>query len=447
MGWLLAHLGLYVLTAYALFAALKLFMKTPKERWAALGVMLLIVPIPGLLVLPSLLLPLDRLGIPPLPGLGFFVWHSSDGFLHGIAGSILVTYGTAATIASFAFLAAYMQTENRRYLAGAGVSVFLCGLVHPYEPFMIVAAGSLALLIWRGISWQRSVPEVVVLSASGGLGIAPMATLALLNPWVRDAAANTHWDPPNPVVLLAILGIPTIMVCLLFFARRRMTSPTDLLLQCWIACTLVGIYIPFIPWTQHLLDGFHYGVAMLLVRQLVHTPLVRTAWGSHLRLGIATIATLALLSLSTYPAYYWQSWKDGRSPTPERLFTSVIPEDDVLTRDWLAENAEHTDLILAPLMKATWFSTVPMHSFAGNSKFSITFGEQSSLSNHFYADRMNLEEVDRFLSEYGIRWIVLPEGSPARLSLTRAKERVRIGNWTIYGIEGNKMKPYLSLSR
>ncbi len=446
-GWLLAHIGLYILATYALLAAVKLFMKTSKERWAALGVMLLAIPIPSLLVLPSLVLPLDRLGIPPLPGLGFFVWYSSDGFLHGIAGSILVTYGTAATLASFAFLAAYMQTEKRRYLVGAGVSVLLCGLVHPYEPFLILAAGSLALLIWRGTSWRRAVPEVAVLNALGGLGIVPMAALALFNPWVRDAAAITRWDPPNPFVLPVVLGVPAILACILFFARRRMASPTDLLLQCWIAVALIGIYLPFIPWTQHFLDGFHYGVAMLLVRQLVQTPLAERFWTLHRKLGTAAIATLVVVSLCAYPVYYWQSWKDGRLPTPERLFTSLIAEDEVSTRDWLERNAEYTDLVLAPLEKATWFSTVPMHSFAGNRLFAITFEEQSRLSNDFYEGRMDPEKADQFLSEYGIRWVVLPEGSPVRASLTRAKSRVRFGNWTTLEIEGNRMKPYLGISR
>jgi len=446
-GWLLAHLGLYVLAAYALVAAMTLFLKTSKERWAALGVMLLAIPIPSLLVLPSLLLPLERLGVPPLPGLGFFVWYTSDGFFHGIAGSILVTYGTAATLASFAFLAAYMQTEKRRYLAGAGISVVLCGLVHPYEPFLILAAGSLALLIWRGNRWRRSVPEVAVLNVVGGLGVVPMAALALLHPWVRDAAAITRWVPPHPLILPAVLGVPATLACLLFFVRRRMASPTDLLLQCWIGTALIGIYLPFIPWTQHFLDGLHYGVAMLLVRQVVQTPWAERVWAQHRRLGMAAIATLAVLSASAYTAYYRQSWKDGRVPAPERLFTSLFAEDDVAARDWLKENGEHTDLVLAPVDKATWFSTVPMHSFAGNRLFSITFEEQSRLSDDFYAGRMDPEEADRFLSEYGVRWVVLPEGSPVRASPVRATSRVGVGHWTILEVEGNTMKPYPGVSR
>ena len=55
------------------------------------------------------------------------------------------------------------------------------------------------------------------------------------------------------------------------------------------------------------------------------------------------------MSLSAYPAYYWLSWKDGRSPTPERLFRSVIPAEDLATRDWLTENATYSDLVLAPV--------------------------------------------------------------------------------------------------
>lgn len=446
-GWLLAHLGLYVLAAYALAAAVTLFLKTSKERWAALGVMVLAIPIPSLLVLPSLLLPLDRLGVPPLPGIGFFVWYTSDGFFHGIAGSILVTYGTAMTLASFAFLAAYMQTEKRRYLVGAGVSVVLCGLVHPYEPFLILPAGSLALLLWRGTHWRRSVPDVAILNLVGGLGILPMAALALLNPWVRDAAVITRWVPPPPLVLPAVLGVPATLAIILFVVRRRMASPTDLLLQSWIACALIGIYLPFIPWTQHFLDGFHYGVAMLLVRQLGHTPVVERLWAQHRRLGMAALAALVVLSVSAYPAYYRQSWTDGRAPTPERLFTSLMAGDDVSARDWLAKNAEHTDLVLAPVDRATWFSTVPMHSFAGNRLFSITFEEQSRLSDDFYAGRMDSAEADRFLSEYGIRWVLLPEGTPAPASLAGAISRERMGRWTILEIEGNTMKPYPGLPR
>lgn len=446
-GWLLAHLGLYVLAAYALFAAVTLFLKTSTERWAALGVMVLVIPIPSLLVLPSLLLPLDRWGVPSLPGVGFFVWYTSDGFVHGIAGSILVTYGTAATLASFAFLAAYMQTEKKRYLAGAAISVILCGLVHPYEPFLILAAGSLALLIWRGTRWRRSLPEVAVLNLVGGLGIVPMAALALLHPWVRDAAAITRWVPPHPLILPAVLGVPAVLAGILFLVRRRMASPTDLLLQCWIASALIGIYLPFIPWTQHFLDGFHYGVAMLLVRQLGQTPVVERLWTQHRRLGMAAVGMLVVLSMSAYAAYYRQSWKDGRAPAPERLFTSLMAEDDVAARDWLKENGEHTDLVLAPVDRATWFSTPPMHSFAGNRLFSITFEEQSRLSDDFYAGRMDSAEADRFLSEYGVRWVLLPEGTAAGAALTRATPRVSLGRWTIVELEGNTMKPYPGLSR
>ena len=446
-GFALAHLGLYIAAAYALFAALRHFMPTSTERNAALGVMLLSVPIPSLLLLPSLVLPLDRLGIPSLPGLGFFVWRSSDGFLHGISGSILVTYGTAATVASFAFLAAFMQTKRRPYLAGACATTLACGLVHPYEPFLIVPAGSLALLLWKQADWRRAIPDVAALCIAGGLGIAPTALLALTTPWVRDAAAITRWSPPNPAVLLAALGLPTLVATVLLVTRRRMASPSDLLLQCWVGCTLVGLYVPFIPWTQHLLDGFLVGVAMLLVRQLGQAPEWKRIWVEHRGIATATIAALAVLSVGASSAYYWQSWKDGRAPVPERLFSSVVPQDDVAARDWLAEHAEYSDLVLAPVTRATWFSSVPMHSVAGNRLFSITYDEQARLSDDFFEGRMTRESADTFLSRYGVRWVVLPAGGPLGLSPSRATARARLGTWTVLEIEGNAMKPYPGISR
>lgn len=447
LGWLVAHLGLYVVAAYALLAALGAFMKSHHERWMAFVAMVLAVPAQSLLVLPAALLPLDRFGVSSLPGIASFVWTTSDGFFHGISGSHTVTYGTAMTLAAFAFLARFMETGRARHLAGSGIAVFLCGLVHPYEPYLIIGAGSLALVIWRWPLAWRALPAVSVLGACGALGVAPIAALALATPWVRDTAGITRWTAPNPAELLVTLGLPAMAAVALVFVRPRMRSATDLLLQCWVLGTLVGIYLPWVPWTQHLLDGFHYGVAMLLVRQLTQTPWIMGVWTRHRRPVAGLVGALFVLSVAPYIAYYSQSWNDGRRPEPHRLFRSVVPEDDVAARDWLAENARHTDLVLAPLDRAAWFSSVPMHSFASNRLFSITFEEQSRLSGALFSGGMDAEAADRLLSGYGVRWVVVPPNSPAVAHTGRARERARFGQWAIYELEGNTMKPYPGLPR
>ncbi len=441
-GLVATHFVLYLVGAYAVVAALRAFLPTGRERAAALIIMLLAVPIPSLLALPSLVLPLQQFGVPTLPGIGYFVWLTSDGFLRGISGSILVTSGTVLTVASFACLAAYMHTMRKRYLAGACLAAFACGLSHPYEPFLIAPAGSLALLLWRGSSWRRAVPEVAALGTACGLGIAPTAVLALTTPWVRDAAAITRWTPPNPAALLAGLGFPTILAVILLFTNRRMATPSDRLLQSWVVCTLIGIYVPFIPWTQHLLDGFHVGVALLLARQLAQDGWVRRVWSQHRALISAAVAAVAVFSVGALGVYYHQAWKDGRRTRPERLFSSLVPASDVVARDWLATHGAATDLVLAPKASAGWFSSVPMLTVAGNTLFSITFEEQANDSDEFYSGRMDSARADAFLADYGVRWVVLPDRSPAPRVLSRATERARIGVWTILEIAGNTPKPY-----
>jgi hypothetical protein len=447
-SFLLMHLVTHLMAGCALMYALQRFMTTTRERWAAVGMMLLVVPVPSLFLLPSLVLPLQQVGIPPLPGIGWFVWFTTDGFLHGISGSVLVTYGTAFTVAAFALLAAYMHTERRRYLVGACVASLLCGLVHPYEPFLIMGAGSLALLLWRGVSaWRRVAPDIVALCAASSIGVAPTALLALTTPWVHDAAFANRFVPPSPLLLFAMLGLPTLVACVLLVLQRRMRTPGDLVLQCWVGGTLIGLYVPFLPWTQHFLDGFHCAVGMLVVRQLGQNATVSQYALRYRRLATAGVISLAILSLGAMAAYYRQAWMDGDKPVPDRLFTSVIPEADVAAREWLARNGAYDDLVLAPVARAAWFSSVPMHTVAGNRMFSITYPEQSRLSNDFFAGRMNRAEAEQFLSAYGVHWIVMPAGGPLSLLPALAQERARYGPWTIYELPGQRMKPYPGLPR
>lgn len=445
LAW--GHFAWYVGGAYAVFAALRRFLPTARERVAALVIMLLSLPVPGLLALPSELLPLQQLGIPKLPGIGYHVWLTTDGLVRGLAGGILVTSGTVLTVVSFTSLAAYMLTSQKRYLAGASLAAFVCGLSHPYEPFLIAPAGSLGLLLWRGSEWKRAIPDAVALCAACGLGMAPTAVLALTTPWVHDAAAITRWVPPNPAALLVALGLPTILAVTLLVTNYRMNAPTDRLLQSWVVCTLIGVYVPFIPWTQHLLDGFHVGVALLLVRQLAQSGWVERLWARQRTLVSAAVAATVVFSAGALGVYYHQAWKDGRRVRPERLFTSVVPESNVMARDWLATHGSSTDLVLAPKSSAGWFSSVPMFSVAGNVLFSITFKEQAALSDAFYSGQMDRARADAFLTDYGVRWVVLPDTGAAPRDLSRATARARIGNWTILEIAGNTPKPYPGIGR
>lgn len=434
----LAHLLLHILAAYALFWALRVFTASRGQAVGAMLVLLCTVPLQSLAQLPLTLIGRGDM----LPGIGDFVWWSSDGFFHGISGSLAVTFGTAIALVALCCLGQYLKTEERRWLVGASLAAFVSGLMHPFEVFVIASAGSLTLVVWRGRQWRRAVPEVATLGLASALGLAPYVVMTLTHPWLREAAAQNHWQPGSPLGVLRMLGLPAILALAFLVIRPRMSSPTDLLLQAWFVCTLVGIYVPFVPWSQHLFDGFHYVTALLLVRQVSHSPLAAWFRQSYPRLAQAVLALGVLLSVSAYITYQVQSFRDGRLPTPDRLFTSVAPQDEAATIAWLQGYARSDQLVLAPLDSAAWLATVPIHSFASHYLFSLTYADQARLSEAFYKGQLTAAEAGAMLNEYGVSYIVAPLDSPALAYLRDKTPRAEVGGLTIYELPGNTMKPY-----
>ena len=174
----IVHFLLYVATAYALFYALRTFSETPKQACAAFLVVLCSIPLASLAILPAFIFTLGQRGV--LWGIGDFVWWSSDGFFHGISGSLLVTFGTGITIASFAFLARYLTTEKKRYLGCACLCTFLSALIHPFEVVVIVGAGAVALF-FRSIDAGRARYQKWHCSAYRPRSVSPLTCLGLYN--------------------------------------------------------------------------------------------------------------------------------------------------------------------------------------------------------------------------------------------------------------------------
>jgi len=142
----LIHFFIYLITAISIYFGLKTFTQTAQQAWASILVIFLSVPITTWLVLPSLISAGRIPWIPWMSGIGDFVFFSSDGFFHGISGSILVTFGTATMILSFSFIGRYLQTDRARYLLAAFLVGIISAFMHPFEIVVIVIAGSLAIL-------------------------------------------------------------------------------------------------------------------------------------------------------------------------------------------------------------------------------------------------------------------------------------------------------------
>lgn len=441
----LFHAAFYVLAAASLVYAIRTFTADRREtRWAWTAIVLS-VPVTSLLLVPFSFA--DGLGasVGSMPGIGDYVFWTSDGFWHGISGSAFVTFATATTLLAFALLARYLQTNRRRYLAATCAVAFVSAFVHPYEIVVICAAASLTLVVLRRGRWRLLLGELAAINGAGLIGVLPLSLIALQTPWIRAAAEVNRWDPVNPLRLLLALGVPAIAAVVLLVVKPKLKTPTDLLLQMWVVSTLVGIYIPWMHWSQHLLDGFLYAAALLVVRQIgqMHAAarmLQRPA-------GTALVAALLVLSVTAAVVYRWQSFADGGRGAPHHVFSAVTPIDERSAIEWLRREAQPDELVLAPPDQAPWFATVPMHSFASHFAYSLTFAEQRAAAERFFAGEMTTAEARALLREYGVRYVVAPVDSAALGYFADRAPAATLGTLLVFRFPEHAMRPYVPAIR
>ena len=439
-GYHVFHFVLYLLAAYSLFFCFRVFTDTRKQAVAAFFTILGSVPITALAILPGFVLTFGRWN--RLPGLGDFIWWSSDGFFHGIDGAVGATFGTATTLLAFAYLARYLKTEQKRYLAYASTTTFVSAFFHPFEVFVIAGAGA-GTILWRsGRQWPRALLETALLGVSGAAGLSHYVVLSLRHQWLRDSVDLARWDPGSPLKVLVMLGLPTVLALVFLVMQPKMASKTDLLLQAWVVCTLVFLYIPWIPHSQHLLDGFHYAVGLLLVRQVSQSAAAGRILKRYPHLVLRACSACCLLSIAPYVVFYRQSFRDGQAAQPARLYTTVAPNDELAAVAWLRQNARDDQLVLGPPDSAPWLATVPMHSFASHYLFSLTYPEQARHATDFYEGKLNSTAARQLLTGYVVRYVVVPERSPAIAYLEQEATTVRLGSLLVYEFPGNSMKPY-----
>jgi len=447
LAYNLVHLTGFVLTSHALLFTIRVFTHHRAQALAALIVMVVAVPLLSLAVLPvSILRAAGVHSLPDLPGIGDFVWWSSDGFFHSVSGSLLVTFGTACALAAAGTLGSYLRTRQHRYLLYSCLIAFVSALVHPFEVTVIVGAGAITVLLTQGWNTRAAWLGAGVLAASGAAGLLPVGIQVLTTPWLQDAAARNDWQPFGPLRMLTILGLPAILALVLLLRRPRAMAPTDGLLRNWYLFTLVALYVPGIPWPQHLLDGFHYVSALLLVRLAANNAWLGTMHKQHPRIMTSLAATCFVLALSAYFAYGATSYADGARPQPIHTFPTVASTAEMQVIRWLRSFADAEDLVLAPQQHAPWLATVPMHSFASHFIFSLSYSSQVELSDAFFAGKLDQRAAEKLLTEYGVRFVIMPTGSPAGAYFDGKQPVVSFGHLSVYSLATGGMKPYPGLT-
>lgn len=427
---LVAHFFAYLLCGYGLFRCIRTFAVSRRERALALVVMLCSVP------LPSLLAPLALLaGFQQTPGIGSFLYLSTDSFLHALPGSLLSTVGTGTTLLCLGFVGDYLQSRRRRYCLLAAAVAFASAILHPFEIVLIVTVTSVVLLA------ARDLRAAGVMAVAGAAGILPYAATAARVSWIRDAAAQNVFHPGNPLLLLASLGLPTVIALALVARRPTVIDRQDLLLGTWVLAPLVLVYVPGLPWTQHLFDGYHCAVGMFVARRLGgRYETVSPSVGLRRRAVHAIVGGVGALSLCTYPVYWYKTFQSGSAVEPTQLVNTIVSQDERALLEWFSENAGADELVMAPSSLAPWMATVPMHSFGSHYIFSIDASDQEQFARSFYAGQLDPGQASSVLREYGARYVVMP--STTRTDLPGFSERTTIGSWRVLENPNNQMKPY-----
>jgi hypothetical protein len=156
-----------------------------------------------------------------------------------------------------------------------------------------------------------------------------------------------------------------------------------------------------------------------------------------------SIGAWVLLSLAAHGLYLADALAGANVPGGAAVVSTT--DRDVL--NWLREHAADSDLVLSPQASAGLFAMVPMHSFASHWLFSLTYDEQLRLSNAFYSGALAPSAADALLTGYGVRYAVIPDGSPAGRYFPGPAKTIRIGSDTIYSIPNAVMRRFTPLRR
>lgn len=442
----LLYLAFSIAGGYAVFFTLRAFTCSRVEARLALLVSFCCVPVASVLALSTYLLGKDA----PWLALIWFAGkvhgrYNNDGFVNGVSGSPLVLFGTVTTLLCMGLLATYLKTNLPKYLWWAGLVAAVSAFVHPFEIFVVMGAGGLALVMRRDRPWAQAVGEAACLVLPGLAGLAPYLYLASRHAWLREAAVQNRWQPFSPPMLVLMLGFPALFCLVSYFLPLGKRSVTDPLLHCWFGVVLVGVYVPWVPWSHHLLDGVFYATGLLLVRQAARCDFIRRLVTERPVLVRVSIGAWLIVSLAAHAVYLADATAAGR--VAGGAGSTVMSNTDRALQTWLREHADANDLVLAPKSTAGWFATAPMHSFASHWLFSLTWDQQVRLSDAFYQGTLDRAAADALLTGFGVGYAVIPNGSPAASYFSNQAPAIRIESVAIYRLPNAGLRPFTSLHR
>jgi hypothetical protein len=107
---------------------------------------------------------------------------------------------------------------------------------------------------------------------------------------------------------------------------------------------------------------------------------------------------------------------------------------------WFRQHGTVNDLVIVPTVESSWMiATAPVHAIASHWLFSATYSQQMELRDAFYRGDWTGDESLAFLREWGINYVVVPDGSPLHRLLASYPKAAVFPPWTLYHLPENHM--------
>ena len=431
------HLMMYWIAAFCLIEAGFVFCESRRQMCLAAAVLLCETPLKmivwaiGAILSPSLAAAFSD-------GALDFSYYSADGlFRGGQSNSLTLTFGTATMLAGFTLVAKYLKQPKPGILAGLLAVCSISALLHPYEIFVLGPGAIFALLLYR--KWSQA----LLVTLASALGMAPHFYFLLRSTWLMDNSEGIHGTVNTLAWAPAVYGFPFLVLIGLMTLRFSMPAASDRVLQIWFFSTLLIPFIPGTPFAFHLFDGFAYCLALLLTRVASSDKKLRLLWDQRPVLAKGLACALVSVPLVTFVLFLVQLVSDGRATNPKYLLSSVVKTKDMKLVHWAGENLPADKLILTPLSMAPWITAKGKHTLASHDVMSITYADQQKQVQQFYEGQ---PVFDSIAQQYGVSYVVVPQGSPARLPAEGIHRLAELDGYTVFAVEGGGMKPYPGLA-
>jgi hypothetical protein len=288
-----------------------------------------------------------------------------------------------------------LQGHGLRWCLYAGLAAFAMAWILPfYAGVLAVALGAylLALLVRRRrISWQET--GIVALTGLGALPpVLYHAGVFVANPAFAAWAAQNRILSPHPVHYL--LGFILLLVPAVWGAIQTLRQGEEqwLLPVAWVLIVPVVLYLPF-NLQRRMIAAVQVPLALLAAMGLL-------AWFRHKRRILVAYVAVASLSNLLLVA-------GSLGPIQQRTVPVYRPGDEVAALEWLADQAQPDETILASFQAGNVIpARTDLRVFAGHGPETLNSEQKQAEIRRFFQPDTTDTWRQSLLHDHGLDYVL-----------------------------------------